>query len=792
MVLILLTAGLAFALIGTALSGRTVAASCDGGFELINSTTAINPEDVLWVGPDKALLAGGASLSGGRRVARISSFTPASGWTTVLTRAVGTDSGFSAIGGANKTGLWTAGFSQTLDAMRPLAMARTDARDWVERSPGRGGSHGAVLTDIESFKRGTAWAVGYRLDAPGAYAPYALRWADGHWTVSNPPTAKGERGQLSGVSSSKDGGTWVAGSVTRDRVARPYIARRAGGAWQRMSLPDTGSAVLAAIDVPARDVGWAVGYRYARNGIRPLALRWDGSSWSRVAVPVTEGTALFHGVHAHSDGSAVTLVGAAWQRGSGKLRPLIAQRTPGDWDLPSAWTTTTVSGLPTDGLLTSVAGRWVAGRDLNNGLVGRLCSPFEPLASRRAKAADDDAEHELLPLAEPRADLAPARRVTIAASGKGVRLRDVTADVGLPTSSSSYGAVVADFDGDGRDDIFLGAHAGEAALYLDRGERYRKVDHDFGHGDRHGCAAADVDGSGLPDLYCSFGGARGQNVRGNQLVLDPGGPGAMRLAPDAGGASEPVGRGRQVLFLDYDGDGRKDLVLGQQPERVDGLPSMSRVYRRTGPATFSPVIDSGLPPMVGVASLDAGDVDRDGRVDLLMVTNDPKASGRTASIRLFRNTPKGFKPIHEGKGIRSIGERDAVLARLDKDERLDLVQLSGDRIRVSLYKDGRFRTVWERAISDGVAMAVGDADGDGDQDIYVLRRKPAGSSTKDLVLFNRGDGRGFRVVAAPTRSSGSADDVVAIDHDQNGLTDFLALNGINAEGPVSLIAFYRA
>jgi hypothetical protein len=65
------------------------------------------------------------------------------------------------------------------------------------------------------------------------------------------------------------------------------------------------------------------------------------------------------------------------------------------------------------------------------------------------------------------------------------------------------------------------------------------------------------------------------------------------------------------------------------------------------------------------------------------------------------------------------------------------------------------------------------------------------ASTKDLILFNRGGGRSFRVVAAPSRRGGKADDVVPIDHDANGLTDFLALNGGSSRGPVQLISFYR-
>lgn len=64
--------------------------------------------------------------------------------------------------------------------------------------------------------------------------------------------------------------------------------------------------------------------------------------------------------------------------------------------------------------------------------------------------------------------------------------------------------------------------------------------------------------------------------------------------------------------------------------------------------------------------------------------------------------------------------------------------------------------------------------------------------TEDLIFFTRGSGRSFRVVAAPSRAGGVADDVHAIDHDQNGLTDFLVLNGRGtARGPVQLISFYR-
>jgi hypothetical protein len=93
---------------------------------------------------------------------------------------------------------------------------------------------------------------------------------------------------------------------------------------------------------------------------------------------------------------------------------------------------------------------------------------------------------------------------------------------------------------------------------------------------------------------------------------------------------------------------------------------------------------------------------------------------------------------------------------------------------------------------DGAAVAAGDADGDGDGDLFVAQ----GSATRqrpDLLLLNRGKGRGFRHMAVPRVSGGAAESVTAIDHDRNGLMDFLVLNGARSThvGPVQLIALYR-
>ena len=115
------------------------------------------------------------------------------------------------------------------------------------------------------------------------------------------------------------------------------------------------------------------------------------------------------------------------------------------------------------------------------------------------------------------------------------------------------------------------------------------------------------------------------------------------------------------------------------------------------------------------------------------------------------------------------------------------MQLSPGKVVVSLARDGRFERAWERDVSEGTALAAGDADGDGDIDLYVLQGKSEGGA-HDLILRNDGDGTSFSTIDVPEVRGGSEDDVIALDYDTDGRTDFLALNGRNSvKGPVQLI-----
>ena len=773
-------------------------ATCVEGFDLVDAPGSLVPSAVLTTAPSAAIVVGSARTGVGRWSARITRFG-SGGWHTLATRAPTSDSGLVAIDGDPKKGRWAVGFKRTSMDLLPYALRQMPSGAWREVPVPRAASEAAALTDVAVSRRDAVWAVGYRLDSAGSQRPHVVRWNGRRWLNVAPPIGPGQRGMLATVSSTPSGGTWIAGSIRPSAVDRPYVARREQGKWKRLALPSVGAGSITSIMVHGKQAGWAVGYAVASGAMRPLVLRWNGTRWTRFSPPeLPEETVL---LDVDLDAGTVVVTGSTWDATAGRMRPMVARRNG------TTWRVRTLKGFEGDAVMADIDGSrphpgYLATRATRIGALVRTCEG-DGVGTAARKSARQDRRSELATPAgrevhpaeiqpAPRAGLASAPQLRISPpSAVGVNIVDRTVAAGLPNAGHTYGAVIRDFDGNGQMDIFLGGHGDPAVLYLNDDGVFGPASVEFGLADRHGCTASDVDDSGLPDLYCTFGGDRGLGVKANELWLDPGGP-TPRLAADAGGVRELLGRGRLATVFDYDDDGRKDLVVGQAPNRVDGQPSVNRVYRWTGPGKYQLLRDAGLAPSVGAREFDTGDFDRDGRVDLLMVSFDPKAGGRPSTLRLYRNTTKGLRDVRAARGIKTIGERDAELVGLNSDDKLDIVQLSSNRIRVSLQRNGKFVTVFERRLSNAKALAVGDADGDGDMDIFVLRHKKT-AAINDLILFNRGDGRRYRAVEAPSRRGGSADQVYAIDHDGNGLTDFLVLNGLaSALGPIQLVAFYNA
>ena len=138
-----------------------------------------------------------------------------------------------------------------------------------------------------------------------------------------------------------------------------------------------------------------------------------------------------------------------------------------------------------------------------------------------------------------------------------------TADAaGLGVLGPSFAAAAADFDRDGWPDLAISAH-GIVQLFRNRGGSFEYVSGAMGFvaEDTHGLSWIDLDRDGWLDLLVAVGANQGRgqgdnqlyrNLRSESLAHDPGLPGVLR---------DPTGRGRCLVAVDLDADGRLDVAV---------------------------------------------------------------------------------------------------------------------------------------------------------------------------------------------------------------------------------------
>ena len=335
-----------------------------------------------------------------------------------------------------------------------------------------------------------------------------------------------------------------------------------------------------------------------------------------------------------------------------------------------------------------------------------------------------------------------------------------------PPLAYGYGDVAAaDFDGDGHQDLALAAHLGGlTALRGDgrgnftpagAGLPLRGPD-DPGFSSR-AIAATDWDGDGRPDLVAIADAPRRLTApmapaAGMQVHLFRGG--RWERAPGPAPADDPI-FGDAVALGDIDGDGRPEALAAS---RLVGFTKLLRV--RDGHHGWASRPVDGLRPEARVTAVALGDLDGDGRGELVLGYLAAEGGVWRAGIDVLRSTGGGW----ERHAVAADEGRNAVAALatgdLDADGTLDLVALRADGALESwtndgdgtLHADARQPAPAWRAGCPGQHVRVADLDRDGAAEIVAAFAGEGGGPFAAARCVSGGGLDAWRVVIAARAS----------------------------------------
>jgi hypothetical protein len=367
------------------------------------------------------------------------------------------------------------------------------------------------------------------------------------------------------------------------------------------------------------------------------------------------------------------------------------------------------------------------------------------------------------------------------------RFPDVAPRLGLDRPGRAGGAVVDDLDGDGRLDVVLSSVDPCAPLRYYRRQpdgRFADVGAETGLRGQLGginLTQADYDNDGRLDLFVMRG---GWEMPIRDSLLHQKADGGFEDVTEAAGLSRTVHRTHSAAFADFDGDGWLDLFVGHEE-------SPSALFRNRGDGTFEDVsVRAGVERVSFVKGVAWGDYDNDGRVDLYV-------SNYGEPNFLYHNEGHGrFREVAAELGVdRPLMSFPTWFFDYDNDGWLDLFVASfvpsvdevargylglparAETMRLYRNAGGRFEDVTREAGLDRVTLAMGanfgDPDDDGFPDLYLGTGAPSYAALVPNLLFRNRGGRGFADVTTATGTGHlqKGHGVAFADLDEDGDTD---------------------
>jgi hypothetical protein len=299
---------------------------------------------------------------------------------------------------------------------------------------------------------------------------------------------------------------------------------------------------------------------------------------------------------------------------------------------------------------------------------------------------------------------------------RGGAFEDVTLSAGLGGPIATQAAGWADYDNDGRVDLYV---AGEFDARLPDRRNRGRLYHNRGNGtfdnvaevagvtnDRFGKGVAwgDYDDDGRPDLFVS-------NLGQPPRLYHNQGDGTFVDVAAALGVTRPID-GFACWFWDYDNDGRLDLWVNPNRATLSevirdqlGQPTSGerpRLYRNVGGTEpFRDVTaELGLDRVVLPMGSNFGDLDNDGFLDIYLGTGRPSFSYLMPNVLLRNDGGRRFEDVTATTGTGHLQKGHGVaFADWDRDGDADIFleaggAVPGDRAHNVLFQNSGYGHHW--------------------------------------------------------------------------------------------------